>query len=125
MQFLAFLDPISQRLRSLITRYRPWITGGVVLMSLLFLLNIFLISLEKPYPGISRYAFPVSTIESGEFAMNLLWLILFLPIFARVFRISLAQALMPLRKELGILMGVMALVHSLSYLRFIPSQVFT
>ena len=48
--------------------------------------------------------------------MNLLWLILFLPIFARVFNLSLAKALMPLRKELGILMGTLAFVHAAAFM---------
>lgn len=62
---------------------------------------------------------------TGEQALNILWIILFLPIVARVFGIRLAQSFMSLRKELGILMGMLALVHSIQYFlppgKFIPS----
>jgi DMSO/TMAO reductase YedYZ heme-binding membrane subunit/rubredoxin len=54
--------------------------------------------------------------ESGEKALNVLWIILWLPILARVWWIKVAKALMPLRKELGILMGALAFVHSWIYI---------
>jgi len=54
--------------------------------------------------------------ESWEQAMNLLWFLLFLPILARVFWLGIAHALMPLRKEIGILMGTLALVHGMIFL---------
>lgn len=60
--------------------------------------------------------------ESGEKAILVLWIILWLPIFSRVFGLRIAQALMPLRKELGILMGTLAVVHASIYLA--PSPVF-
>lgn len=47
--------------------------------------------------------------------MALLWLVLFIPIFSKVFGLELFTALMGLRKELGILMGVLAVVHSAIY----------
>lgn len=47
--------------------------------------------------------------------MELLWIILFIPILAKVLHRSLAKKLIPWRKELGILMGMTALVHSLQY----------
>lgn len=56
---------------------------------------------------------------TGEQALNVLWIILFLPIVSKVLGIKLAQSLMPMRKELGILMGMLALVHSIQY--FLPS----
>ncbi len=52
---------------------------------------------------------------TGEQSLNILWIILFLPILARVFLLQIAQVLMPLRKELGILMGMLALVHSVQF----------
>jgi sulfoxide reductase heme-binding subunit YedZ len=55
--------------------------------------------------------------------MNLLWFLLFLPIFARVCSLGLAKALMPLRKELGILMGTLAWVHGAAYTGSYPSMV--
>jgi predicted ferric reductase/rubredoxin len=56
---------------------------------------------------------------SWEQSLNILWIILWMPIIAKVLDIRLVQILMPLRKELGILMGMLALVHSLQY--FLPS----
>lgn len=53
--------------------------------------------------------------ESWEKALDLLWLILFLPILSKVFNFSLAKKLMIFRKELWILMWVLAFVHSLQY----------
>lgn len=55
---------------------------------------------------------------TGEQALNVLWIILWIPIIAKVFGIKLAQSFMSLRKELGILMGMLALVHSIQY--FLP-----
>ena len=60
---------------------------------------------------------PSSVKFTGEQAMNLLWFLLFLPIFARVFWLGIAHALMPLRKEIGILMGTLALVHGMTFLK--------
>lgn len=59
---------------------------------------------------------PYSSKESGEKAILVLWIILWMPIFSRVFGLKIVQSLMPLRKELGILMGTLAMVHSLSYM---------
>lgn len=53
--------------------------------------------------------------ETWEKAMDLLWFILFLPILAKVFNFSLAKKLMIFRKELWILMWVLAMIHSLQY----------
>lgn len=58
---------------------------------------------------------PYSTKDSGEKAILLLWILLWLPIFSRVFGLRVFQMLMPLRKELGILMGVLASIHAISY----------
>lgn len=58
------------------------------------------------------------TKESGEQALNLLWIILWIPILARVLWLKIAQALMPLRKELGVLMWSVAFVHWATY--FVP-----
>ena len=61
--------------------------------------------------------------ESGEKALFLLWIILWIPILARVFDIKVLQLLMPLRKELGILMGTLALIHSVAYIVPYPSMI--
>jgi sulfoxide reductase heme-binding subunit YedZ len=48
--------------------------------------------------------------------MDLLWFLLFLPILAKVFSLPIAKTLVRYRKELGILMGMLAMVHSMLYL---------
>ncbi len=60
--------------------------------------------------------FPNSTKESWEKAILVLWIILWMPILARVLWIKIVQVLMPLRKELWILMGMLAVVHGIGYL---------
>lgn len=56
--------------------------------------------------------FPEMQKETGELALDLLWFILWLPVLAKVFNQSLAKKLMLYRKELGILMGMLGLVHA-------------
>ncbi len=53
--------------------------------------------------------------ETWEKSLELLWLILWLPIFAKVFNLVIAKKLMIFRKEIWILMWVLAFVHSLQY----------
>ncbi len=59
--------------------------------------------------------FPEIQKDVGEQSWNLLLLILFLPIISKVFGLRIAQTLLPLRKELGILMGTLAFVHGAGY----------
>lgn len=54
--------------------------------------------------------------ESWEKALLVLWIILWIPIFARVFGLRIFQLFLPLRQELGILMWVLAFVHSAAYI---------
>lgn len=56
--------------------------------------------------------------ETGGAALELLWIILFIPILSKVFNQSLAKKFILWRKELGILMGMLALVHGLQYFSF-------
>ncbi len=60
--------------------------------------------------------FPVLQKNFGEAAGNLLIVILFLSPLATLFRMRLLLLLMGLRRELGILMGCLALVHGVGYL---------
>lgn len=60
----------------------------------------------------------INTKETGKWALELLWIILFIPILAKVFNRSLAKKFIPWRKELGILMGMLGLVHGLQYFAF-------
>jgi len=53
--------------------------------------------------------------STWERTYDLLMLILFIPILAKVFNFSLAKKLMVFRKELWILMWVLALVHWIQY----------
>ncbi len=61
--------------------------------------------------------------ESGEKAIFVLWVILWIPIFARVFGIRIFQAIMSLRQELGILMGTLAFVHGAMYIVPYPTMI--
>ncbi len=101
-------------------------------------LNIFLIPLEgtvrkyRKYIGYFILFLALSSVgylftqntskDSGEKTMFVLWIILWIPIFARVFALRVAAQMLPLRKELGILMGVLALVHGFSFI--IPNQAY-
>lgn len=66
-----------------------------------------------------------SVKESGEKALLILWIILWIPIVSRVIGLKFATHLLPLRKELGILMGVLALVHSSRFLISNPDYIWT
>ena len=63
--------------------------------------------------------------ESGGKAIFVLWIVLWIPIFARVFDLGIAKVLMPLRKELGILMGTLAIVHAVSFISPDPAILWT
>ncbi len=60
--------------------------------------------------------------DFGEISLNLLIVILFLSPFAVIFRMRLLILLMGFRRELGVLMGCLALVHGLGY--FISPHIF-
>ena len=53
--------------------------------------------------------------DSWEQTIATLWFLLFLPICARVFSLGIPAKWMMYRKEIGILMGTLALVHSSQY----------
>lgn len=92
----ALINSILSPLENIIRKYQKYIGYFLIFLSFLslgFLLN------------------PNSTKNSGEKALLVLWVILWIPIFSRVFGIELAKTLLPLRKELGILMGTLAFVH--------------
>ena len=61
--------------------------------------------------------------DTGSVSFYVLLTILFLPVLARVFSLSLAQTLMPLRKELGILMGTLAWVHGANFILQDPTYI--
>jgi len=53
--------------------------------------------------------------ETWEKSLDLLWFILWLPILANVFELYIAQKLMPYRKEIWLLMWILAIIHTLQY----------
>ena len=53
---------------------------------------------------------------TGEIAVSILWIIVFIPVFADVLHLQLFKALKLFRRQLGILMGVLAIIHFLQYL---------
>ena len=79
------LAPIEK----ILIRYLSLIKKIVLVVSFLTMFLIFVPDMQK---------------DTGEQAQTVLLIILFLPIVARVLGLSLAQTLMPLRKEAGILM---------------------
>ncbi len=60
--------------------------------------------------------YPLVFRQYGELAGNLLIVLLFLSPLSRIFRMRVLLQLMGLRRELGILMGYLALVHGLGFL---------
>lgn len=60
------------------------------------------------------------SLQGAEIAIFLLIVILFIPIFSRVFGLKIFTALSGFRKELGIVMGILSLVHFLHMIEFIP-----
>ena len=102
--FNTFLVPLEK----LLIKYIPQIRILLLSLSIFVLPLIFIPSFQK---------------DTGGQAMNILWFILFLPIFARVIGLSFAMTLLPLRKELGILMGVLAWVHSTAYIVEYPTWI--
>ncbi len=100
----TFLEPLN----SLIKKYQKYIWYFFIVLSFLSV----------------SLAFSPETVKlTGEQAMNILWFLLFLPIFSRVFGLSIAQTLMPLRKEIGIFMWVLAWVHTLWYIIPYPEMI--
>ena len=102
---ISYINTFLLPLENLIKKYRKYI--GYALLVLTLLSFVFLAGQNN-------------LKSSGEKAIFVLWIILWLPIFARVLNLTIAKALMPLRKELGILMGVLALIHGFSFI--IPNQ---
>ena len=102
-----WLTPLENGIRS----YRK--TLGYFLLSLAFFSLTFLFINAN------------SVKQSGSLAYTTLWIILFLPIVARVFSLNIAKQFMPLRKELGILMGTLAIVHAVSFISPDPAILWT
>ncbi len=87
-----FLSPINLSIK----KYRKYIWYCIVFLAFLSLWFLFSENSVK---------------DSGWYAITVLWIILWMPILSRLFGVEIFQTLLPLRKELGILMGVLAIVH--------------
>lgn len=98
--FVAAFNRLSSPLCSLLVRYGSFLRRVLLVLSLLVLPLVFI---------------PGSIESTGSAALAILWFVLFVPIFSKVFRVRLFSVLMGFRKELGILMGVLAAVHSAAY----------
>lgn len=57
----------------------------------------------------------ISMHNTWEYSIWLLWIILWIPVLAKVFDLVIFKKLMLFRKEIGIFMWVMAIVHSAQY----------
>ncbi len=98
---IACINQILSPIEILLKKYRKYIGWCILFLSFLSF----------------GYLFDRTSVKaSGGNAILLLWVILWIPIFSRVFWLKIAQAIMPLRKELGILMGTLAFVHSSRYI---------
>lgn len=70
-------------------------------------IRIFLLAIAFSSPALLFVPGLLSISDTGEIAFELLWVILFIPILAKVFNQPLAKKFIPWRKELGILMGML------------------
>jgi ferredoxin-NADP reductase/DMSO/TMAO reductase YedYZ heme-binding membrane subunit/rubredoxin len=107
---IEHLNTLLLPLENLIKKYRKYIGYVLLLLTLL---------------SFSFFAMQNGVKESGEKAILILWILLWIPIFARVLDLGIAKALLPLRKELGILMGTLAVVHATSFISPDPGYIFT
>lgn len=107
---IEHVNTILLPLENLIKKQRKYIGYAIVLLALL---SFTLLLMQN------------SVKESGEKAILILWILLWIPIFARILDLGIAKALLPLRKELGILMGTLAVVHATSFISPDPGYIFT
>ena len=85
-----------------------FIAGHFMLLKKVILSVAFLSLFGAFYPSVFR--------QYGELAGNLLIFLLFLSPLSKIFRMRILLQLMGFRRELGILMGYLALVHGLGFL---------
>lgn len=107
---ITTINTLLQPLEKIIRDFRRYL--GYAILFLAFLSLFYLLD-------------PRSVKDSGEQALLVLWIVLWIPIFARVLGLRVARELLPLRKELGILMGTLALIHGSRYVINDPSFVLT
>lgn len=93
-------SPASAGIENFLIRKKNLVSKSILILAYLSLLLVFS---------------DVSISHTGEWSLDLLWILLWLPIWAKVFNLWLSKKLMLFRKELGIWMGTLALVHSTQY----------
>ncbi len=102
--------------RSLLCGFRlhdgaaEWLTKHYLVVKRLLLLVAYLSFLIAVIPSLGIFR-----KDAGSLAANLLILLLFLSPLSVIFRARLLLLVMGLRRELGILMGCLALTHGLGY----------
>jgi methionine sulfoxide reductase heme-binding subunit len=102
MQKIIFLIfQIHDGVANFFARYIKEIKQTILIIAHLSLFGLFFPDLRK---------------EFGELAGNLLIFILFLSPLSRIFRIRFLLQLMSIRRELGILMAYLAIVHGVGYM---------
>ncbi len=102
---LERLLSIGFRLHDILFR---WISGHIRILKISILI--------VAHTSLLGFLFPELRNDFGETALNLLIVILFLSPVAVITRMPLLLIAMGFRRELGILMGYLAMVHGLGYL---------
>lgn len=102
---LERLLSIGFRLHDILFR---WISGHIRILKI----GILIVA----HASLLGFLFPELRNDFGEMAANLLIAILFLSPAAAITRMPLLRIAMGFRRELGILMGYLAMVHGLGYL---------
>lgn len=81
-----------------------------------YFLSIKKVILAVAYGSLLGIFFPELGGDYGNASITVLFVIVFLSPLATIFRIRLLLQMMGLRRELGILMGFLAIVHGMTYL---------
>jgi DMSO/TMAO reductase YedYZ heme-binding membrane subunit len=103
-------------------QWNPIIKAGCVIHDVLsdflvrYLKQVKIILLMLAHLSLIGFLFPQFGRSFGNFAQNLLLVILLVSPLSKLFRMKLLYQLMSLRRELGIWFAYMAIVHSLSYI---------
>lgn len=98
LSFLPFSDFLSKN----IIKYKKYIS--IIIYVLCFVSFWFLLSNNHH-----------NIHTTWELALSILWIILWLPILSKVFSLKIPKSLMIFRKELGILMWFLAIIHTILY----------
>lgn len=94
------LFPIWNKIGDYIIKYKKYISIFLYIISILSFLIL--------WSNLTMH-------NTWEYSIWLLWIILWLPILSKVFNLSIPKKLILFRKEIWILMWVMAITHSIQY----------